>query len=132
MDDIWGYVVYFLVCCVFIICGVMNIYTYKTAKPTTLTVIQVNETWVGSDNDGIAHYYENIILEDSDKRQYKYCYKANSPSKLPELGQTLKHLYLINGIVKDAPSVFGSVTLILLGFVGIIVPLYLLYQYDKN
>lgn len=132
MDDIWGYVVYFLVCCAFIVCGVMNIYTYKTAKPTTFTVIQVNETWMGSDNDGGAHYYENIILEDSDKRQYKYCYKANSQSKLPELGQTLNHLYLIKGIVKDEPPIPGSVALILIGFAGIIVPICLFYQYDKN
>ncbi len=135
MDDIWKFAVYFLGCCAFIVWGVMDLYTYKTVKPTTFTVIKVDKTWRGSDNDGRAYYYENIILEDSDKRQYEYCYKANSQSNLPELGQTLNHLYLIRGIVKEGPSVLGSVISvisILAGFAGIIVPNYLIYQELKK
>lgn len=128
MDDELGFVAYFVICIGIIIYGIYSLYLSKTVKPTTFTVVEVKETWRESDRNNNIDYYANLTLEDSDKRQYDYCYKSDNSPNLPEKGKTISNLYMAKGKIKKKPTVLKSLIFILWGVVGILIPIILFYQ----
>ena len=134
MDYKLGNFLYVIMCIGFIVYGIYSIYTYKTVKPTPFTVVEVKEIWRKSDNENNNNidYYENIVIVDSDKRQYDYCYKSDNSPNLPKKGQTINNLYIKKGKIKKIPSIIGSIVFIIMGMAGILVQIIGKYYFIKD